>query len=175
MKKIAVFGGAFNPPTLAHKRIIEILSKKFDSVLVVPSYYHPIKGEIGNFKFRVELVESLISKDKKGVVVSQIEKDMHSEGKQVGFTLDLMKSVAERHKESRLVLVLGDDHRDLDQFDDEHVNEMKEMLIEFEFVSGVDDIRSTYIRNAIKNRECIKHLTTSDVARKVIESGIYDE
>ncbi|MDF4536048.1 nicotinate-nicotinamide nucleotide adenylyltransferase, partial [Vibrio parahaemolyticus] len=39
MKKIAVFGSAFNPPTLGHKSIIDSLGH-FDLILLVPSIAH---------------------------------------------------------------------------------------------------------------------------------------
>ena len=32
-----VFGGSFNPPTIAHEKIIELLSKRYDEVIIVPN------------------------------------------------------------------------------------------------------------------------------------------
>lgn len=43
MKKIAVFGGSFDPPGLHHRRIVEELRKHFDSVVVVPCGPRPDK------------------------------------------------------------------------------------------------------------------------------------
>ncbi|MEF1220429.1 nicotinate-nicotinamide nucleotide adenylyltransferase, partial [Photobacterium damselae] len=37
--QIAIFGSAFNPPTLGHLSVLERLSQ-FDKVLVLPSYAH---------------------------------------------------------------------------------------------------------------------------------------
>ncbi len=35
-KKVAIFGGSFNPPGLHHRRIAEMLSEHFDEVFIVP-------------------------------------------------------------------------------------------------------------------------------------------
>lgn len=43
-KRIAVFGGSFNPPGLHHRRIVEQLSQQFDQVLVIPCGFRPDKS-----------------------------------------------------------------------------------------------------------------------------------
>lgn len=42
-KKIVIFGGSFNPPGIHHRKIVEILSKEFDEVKVVPCGPRPDK------------------------------------------------------------------------------------------------------------------------------------
>lgn len=41
--KVAIFGGSFDPPHLAHFEIILWLSKHFGQVIVVPAYQNPLK------------------------------------------------------------------------------------------------------------------------------------
>lgn len=41
--KVAIFGGSFDPPHLAHFEIILWLSKIFSQVIVVPAYQNPLK------------------------------------------------------------------------------------------------------------------------------------
>ena len=43
-KRIAVFGGSFNPPGVHHRRIVEQLSLQFDRVLVIPCGFRPDKA-----------------------------------------------------------------------------------------------------------------------------------
>jgi len=43
MKKIAVFGGSFNPPAVHHRNIVEKLVHHFDEVIVVPCGPRPDK------------------------------------------------------------------------------------------------------------------------------------
>lgn len=42
-RRIAVFGGSFNPPGLHHREIVEKLTREFDLVLVVPCGFRPDK------------------------------------------------------------------------------------------------------------------------------------
>lgn len=43
MKRIAVFGGSFNPPGIHHLKITEVLSRKFDRVKIIPCGPRPDK------------------------------------------------------------------------------------------------------------------------------------
>jgi len=47
-KKIAIFGGSFNPPGIHHRSIAEELSKRFDEVVVVPCGPRPDKPTVGD-------------------------------------------------------------------------------------------------------------------------------
>ena len=42
--KVAIFGGSFDPPHLAHFEIILWLSKHFGQVIVIPAYQNPLKN-----------------------------------------------------------------------------------------------------------------------------------
>ena len=42
--KVAIFGGSFDPPHLAHFEIISWLSKHFGQVIVIPAYQNPLKS-----------------------------------------------------------------------------------------------------------------------------------
>ncbi len=50
MKKVAIFGGSFNPPGLHHRRIVEELaaSHQFDEVLVIPCGGRPDKPSVND-------------------------------------------------------------------------------------------------------------------------------
>ncbi len=50
MKKIAIFGSAFNPPSLGHKSVIESLSH-FDLVLLEPSIAHAWGKNMLDYQF----------------------------------------------------------------------------------------------------------------------------
>jgi NAD+ kinase len=47
-RRIALFGGSFNPPGLHHRRIAQLLAGRFDEVRVVPCGPRPDKPEVGD-------------------------------------------------------------------------------------------------------------------------------
>lgn len=57
-KRIAVFGGTFNPPGIHHRRIAEALSQRFDEVVVVPCGPRPDKDSANGIEpvYRATLV-----------------------------------------------------------------------------------------------------------------------
>lgn len=57
--KIAVFGSAFNPPSLGHKSVIESLTH-FDRVLLLPSIAHAWGKQMLEYSARCELVDAFI-------------------------------------------------------------------------------------------------------------------
>lgn len=66
------FGGSFNPITLAHERIIEILSKRFDEVIIVPNGREYHRKKLVNDVHRLKMLELIASKFN-NVSVSDIE------------------------------------------------------------------------------------------------------
>ncbi|MCV5855789.1 hypothetical protein OFN53_34760, partial [Escherichia coli] len=59
MKKIAIFGSAFNPPSLGHKSVIESLSH-FDLVLLEPSIAHAWGKNMLDYPTRCKMVDVFI-------------------------------------------------------------------------------------------------------------------
>ena len=59
MKKIAIFGSAFNPPSLGHKSVIESLSH-FDLVLLEPSIAHAWGKNMLDYPTRCKMVDAFI-------------------------------------------------------------------------------------------------------------------
>ena len=57
MKKIAVYGGSFNPPHLGHRNIVLTLRDKFsfDEIHIVPSAVHKGKGNLDRASFLARL------------------------------------------------------------------------------------------------------------------------
>lgn len=62
-KKIALFGGAFNPPTISHAAIIRALAEtgSFDEVWVMPSNSRTDKTIIVAAEQRIELLEVMLA------------------------------------------------------------------------------------------------------------------
>lgn len=66
------FGGSFNPITTAHEKIIEVLSKNYDEVIIVPNGNKYIRKNLTNDKHRLNMLD-IVAKKFSNVVVSDIE------------------------------------------------------------------------------------------------------
>lgn len=49
-KRIVIFGGSFHPPGLHHRRIVELLAKRFNEVVVIPCGPRPDKSMINDLE-----------------------------------------------------------------------------------------------------------------------------
>lgn len=79
-KILIIYGLSANPPTLAHKKIIECVRHMFyDETLydfwVIPTFKHPIKTNLIDFDHRFEMLR-LMCQSMSGVVISDIERDV---------------------------------------------------------------------------------------------------
>lgn len=107
MKNIGIFGGTFNPPHLAHKRLAIEAAKiaELDKVIVIPSYMppHKIANELLSGKDRMELCRRTFFEDI--FEISDIE--LNREGK--SYTIDTVKELSSKLGDSRLFLIIGSD------------------------------------------------------------------
>ena len=77
MKTVAIFGGSFNPPHLAHVLAVTAVrsTEDVDEILVVPTYQHPFAKPLAPFDDRVELCR-LAMEWIPGVSVSRVEEEL---------------------------------------------------------------------------------------------------
>lgn len=73
-KKIVLFGGSFNPPTIAHYEIIKYLNDHYDEVLILPNGdSYTFAGKVlDSFKHRVNMLHIMV-KDLDKVKILEIE------------------------------------------------------------------------------------------------------
>jgi len=89
----AVFGGAFDPPTLAHEAIVRTMAETdVDEVMVVPCLGHPFGKDMAPFHDRVAMCESAFGGIKKASV-SAIAEEVTSDK-----TIDLLEFLAGRKR-----------------------------------------------------------------------------
>jgi nicotinate-nucleotide adenylyltransferase len=105
--QIAVFGGSFNPPHVAHVLAVAYLltRHRLERVIIVPAFRHPFHKELVSFDHRVAMARLAMS-DLGGAEVSQIEREL---GGDVSHTVDTLAALAARHPSSKLRLVIGAD------------------------------------------------------------------
>ena len=168
--KIAVFGSAFNPPSLGHKSVIERLSH-FDKVLLVPSLSHAWGKEMLPFDTRIDMVLTFIDEFNSNVALSCIESELYVP-KQSVTTFSLLTYLQEKNPDADITFIIGPDNlMKFSQFfkADEIAKKWNVMAC-----PETLPIRSTDIRHAIKNGHDISHLTTKGVSQYIKAHQLYE-
>ena len=169
--KIAVFGSAFNPPSLGHKDVIESLSH-FDQVLLVPSISHAWGKQMLSFETRCTMVELFIKDIKlENIKLSKVERKIYCPGESVT-TYAVLKALQNDYPNSEITFVIGPDN--LLKFD--RFFKASEILKYWSVMACPEKlpIRSTNIReNRLKMRSVAK-LTTTSVEKYLIEHKLYE-
>ncbi|SJN55286.1 nicotinate-nicotinamide nucleotide adenylyltransferase [Vibrio ruber] len=170
MLKIAVFGSAFNPPSLGHKSVIDSLSH-FDQILLVPSLAHAWGKKMLPYEQRCRLVDALISDlgaDK--IQRSEIEEQLFVPGKHIT-TYAVLTALQDIYPQDELTFVMGPDN--LLQF--ARFFRAKDILKQFNVMACPEKvpIRSTHIRQGLQQGKAIEALTTPSVAQLIHSLSLY--
>ena len=169
--KIAVFGSAFNPPSLGHKSVIESLTH-FDRVLLLPSIAHAWGKDMLDYTLRTQLVDAFISDlNMTNVARSEIEELLLAPAKEPVTTYAVLDALQARNPSAELTFVIGPDNL----FNFDKFYNAKEVLSRWSVMACPETvaIRSTDIRNALKNGQSINHLTTPNVCAMLVENNYY--
>lgn len=104
--RVAVFGGSFNPPHVAHVLAVSYVLACFEveRVLVVPVFEHAFDKDLAPFEHRLELAR-LAFGWLPGVEVSRIEERLPTPS----FTLQTLEHLSAEHPHWKLGLVIGSD------------------------------------------------------------------
>ncbi|MGL6261984.1 nicotinate-nicotinamide nucleotide adenylyltransferase [Vibrio sp. WXL103] len=161
-KKVALFGSAFNPPSLGHKSVIESLLH-FDQVWLVPSIAHAWGKSMLDYSKRCELVDAFISDlGQAKIVRSTIEESLHQPGESVT-TFAVLEALSAQHPDIDFTFVLGPDNL----FNFAKFYRAEEIVKRWSVLACPEKlaVRSTDIRHAIAQGQPITHLTTLSVTR----------
>lgn len=103
---IAVFGGSFNPPHLAHVLAAAVVLARFDveKVLVVPAYQHPFAKALAPYDHRVTMCELAMGWLPR-VEVSRVEEELGGASR----TLRTIEHLLARYPGKPLRFVMGAD------------------------------------------------------------------
>src|SRR5437868_5417527 len=102
---LAIFGGSFDPPHLAHLAIaVHLLeSERFDLILVIPSLKHPLKRAEASFEDRLAMCESAFLPLGDKIQVLDVEKNLS------GYTIDLVRNLETLYPNATLTFLGGSD------------------------------------------------------------------
>jgi len=103
---VAVYGGSFNPPHVAHvlAATYVLAVGDFEELVVVPVFDHAFDKELAPFEDRVKMTE-LAMAAVPGVQISRVEAALGSPSR----TLFTLRALSEQHPSWRLRLVVGSD------------------------------------------------------------------
>ncbi|AMG01966.1 nicotinate-nicotinamide nucleotide adenylyltransferase [Vibrio mimicus] len=170
MKKIAVFGSAFNPPTLGHKSIIDSLDH-FDLILLVPSISHAWGKTMLDYEQRNRLVDQFIQDiDSCKVQRSDVEEALYTPENSVT-TYAVLTRLQALYPEDELTFVIGPDN--LLNF--AKFYKADEILQRWTVMACPErlPIRSTAIRDSLQNGQSITGMTTSGVELILYQHQLY--
>lgn len=160
MEKIAVFGSAFNPPSLGHKSVIDSLDH-FDRILLVPSISHAWGKDMLDYETRCQLIEAFIEDiGSSKVTLCKIEQELVTPGNSVT-TFAVLTKVEEIFPQADITFVIGPDN--LLNFDKFYKS--AEILQRWSIMVCPEKIpvRSTEIRRRLSDNAEISDLTTPSV------------
>ena len=107
MRRVALFGGSFNPPHAGHVLVVAWLlsSKAADEVWMLPTGVHPFGKGLAPFDERAAMVRAAVAPFGPAVRVEEIEKELPSPS----FTIDTVVALRSRHPDTLFRLVVGTD------------------------------------------------------------------
>lgn len=104
-KMIALFGGSFDPPHLAHRQVVKYLlaQNRFDEIWIAPAVTNPLKDISSPLELRVKMCELNF-----GDLGSKV-RICTAEEFQQAYTIDLIRSLQKKYPSYAFALVLGSD------------------------------------------------------------------
>ncbi|MFC3022726.1 nicotinate-nicotinamide nucleotide adenylyltransferase [Vibrio zhugei] len=170
MSTIAVFGSAFNPPSLGHKSVIDLLGH-FDRVLLVPSISHAWGKHMLDYEIRCNLIEAFIHDlGLSHVVLSKIEQTLFEPGKSVT-THALLSALQQQHPDDVFTFIMGPDNL----FNFGKFTQAEAILSQWSVMACPQTlaIRSTDIRERLAQGLSVDDLTTPSVAQLLQQHAWY--
>src|SRR5215831_8002979 len=105
--RVALLGGSFDPPHLAHLQIAEYLlhSGRFDRIWVFPAPRNPLKGPATDFEDRLAMCQLAFADFDPRVEVRAVEAGLS------GYTIDLVRKLRAQDPKLDLTFTGGSDLR----------------------------------------------------------------
>jgi len=104
--RVAVYGGSFDPPHVAHQQAVRLVANlgEIDRVVVLPVFEHAFDKSLASFEHRVRMCE-LCMLERPNVEVSRLEATL----KRPNYTLNTLQAMLAAHPDYQLRLVVGAD------------------------------------------------------------------
>ena len=181
-KAVALLGGSFNPPHVAHLMAAywTLATQAVSEVWLLPSYRHPFGKELAPFDDRVRMCE-LAARELRGAAVCTAEREL-ADDPLVGKTARTLEHLVAKHPDHDFALVVG-----ADVLPDtpkwyrwDRIQALARVIVVgregFPPVAGapaLPAISSTEIRARIARGEDVAGLVPRRVREYVAENGLY--
>jgi len=172
--RIALLGGSFDPPHLAHEEVLRYLLKsgRYDAIWVFPTKQNPFKTQSSPFADRMEMCRLAFAGIDPRIQVRGDEERLS------GFTIDLIRHLRERYPGNTFTFIGGSDlAKEIPRWEK---SEELQQLLSFEFLPRPPDpaspfspIRATEIRERAKTGNSIEGLVAPSVAEFIAQRGLY--
>ncbi len=127
--RLAIYGGSFNPPHLAHvMACVYVLSRGLaDQILMIPCARHAFNKDLAPFEDRLAMCKRAVEPLGDRVDVS----DLEAEREGVSYMVDTLEELAQWRPEAQLVLVVGSDIvADFEKWKDaDRIRELSELVV----------------------------------------------
>lgn len=106
-KKIALFGGSFNPPHAGHYEMARRAAcrRTIDEVWILPVWRHPFGKKMAPFSERLRLCRRFFRPLGKKVKVKDLERRLGG----TSYTIRLLRHLEKKHPRRQFFLILGGD------------------------------------------------------------------
>lgn len=181
-RHVALLGGSFNPPHVAHLMVAywALATQPVDEVWLLPAYAHPFGKALAPFEDRVKMCE-LAARALRGVHVCTAERELEGDPL-VGKTARTLEHLAAKHPAYRFSLVVGADvlPDTAKWYRWDRVRELAGLIVigregypEVPGAPVLPAISSTLVRERIGRGEDVSGLVPRKVLEYVRERGLY--
>ncbi len=179
IKDIAIFGGKFDPPHLAHRMTIDLAFERYamDEVWLIPSFNHPFGYKPTSFEHRLEMcriLAELFQKDK--VKVFETEREINS-----GFTIDVLRHFMSLYPAFNFHLFIGADNwKNKEKW--KEFNELEQICKSIKVIgrgkdefdgSALPDISSTMIKEMMRQNEPVHRFLPEGIEYYIRKNSLY--
>jgi nicotinate-nucleotide adenylyltransferase len=175
VRRIALFGGSFNPPHVAHQLacayVLSTARPLVDELWVIPTFKHPFDKQLAPYADRVAMCERAARPFGGRVQVSRIEEELGGES----YTLRTVQALKERHPDASFALVIGTDL--LGELDRWHGWPELERAIEFIVVGrgGYAELRPSEVTlPEVSSSEVRARLQSGAPVDSLVDAGVLD-
>jgi len=179
--RVALLGGSFNPPHIAHQMIClwALSSGRADQVWLVPCFQHAFNKELLSFEHRYRMCELAAEIfDDPRIRVSDVERAMGGESR----TLHTLQRLTAEHPKHRFALLIGADilaEKDSWYRFDEIERMVDLLVLGRQGYQGPDDavvlpaISSTEVRARLADERSVSHLLPAGVLGYIKDHRLY--